>query len=52
MSQDKILKLVCSDCKSDNYVVTKNKKKVTRKLEFKKFCSKCRKHIIHKEEKI
>ena len=52
MSQDKLLKLVCKDCKNANYFVTKNKKLVTRKLEFKKFCSKCKKHIIHQEKKM
>ena len=31
---------------------TKNKRKTTDKLEFKKYCRFCGKHIIHKETKI
>ncbi len=41
----------CSDCKRRNYVSTKNKKKTTGKLEFKKFCRWCRSHTVHKETK-
>jgi len=39
----------CTTCKRRNYTSTKNKKKTTGKLEFKKFCSHCRAHILHKE---
>jgi large subunit ribosomal protein L33 len=41
--------LQCEECKRRNYVTTKNKKKTTGKLEFKKFCRFCRKHTLHKE---
>jgi large subunit ribosomal protein L33 len=41
----------CSACKRRNYVSTKNKKKTTEKLEFKKFCRWCRAHTPHKETK-
>ena len=41
----------CSQCKRRNYVSTKNKKKTTEKLEFKKFCRWCRAHTPHKETK-
>ena len=41
--------LQCGDCKQRNYVTTKNKKKTTGKLEFRKFCQWCRKHTAHKE---
>jgi len=41
--------LQCTDCKERNYVTTKNKKTTTGKLEFKKYCSRCRKHTSHKE---
>jgi len=43
--------LQCGDCKNRNYVTTKNKKKTTQRLEFKKFCRFCRKHTAHKETK-
>jgi large subunit ribosomal protein L33 len=32
-------------------VTTKNKKTTTERLEFKKFCRRCHKHINHKETK-
>ena len=41
----------CSQCKRRNYVSTKNRKKTTEKLEFKKFCRWCRCHTVHKETK-
>jgi len=34
-----------------NYSTTKNKKTTTARLEFSKFCRKCRKHTPHKEVK-
>ncbi len=41
--------LQCGECKQRNYVTTKNKKRTTGKLEFKKYCRFCRKHTSHKE---
>jgi len=41
----------CSQCKRRNYVSSKNRKKTTEKLEFKKFCRWCRSHTVHKEAK-
>lgn len=52
MSQDRLFKLKCSVCKSANYYTDKNKKLVTRKIELKKYCKKCRKSTKHKEAKI
>ena len=49
---DNLIGLKCSVCNRRNYYVHKNKKKVERKLQFKKFCAWCRKHIEHKEVKI
>ena len=46
-----IVTLQCSDCKDRNYSTTKNKKTTTGRLEFNKFCRKCRKHTSHKEVK-
>ena len=46
-----IITLECTVCKRRNYNSTKNKKKTTGKLEFKKFCSHCRSHTSHKEAK-
>jgi len=41
--------LQCTECKRRNYSTTKNKKRTTGKLEFKKYCRWCRKHTAHKE---
>ena len=42
-----IVTLQCGDCKERNYSTTKNKKTTTGRLEFKKFCKRCRKHTPH-----
>ena len=41
----------CGDCKRKNYTSMKNKKTSTERLELKKFCPFCRKHVAHKEIK-
>ncbi|MDD5430667.1 MAG: 50S ribosomal protein L33 [Candidatus Pacebacteria bacterium] len=46
-----LIKFRCETCKRINYYSHKNKKKVERKLEYKKYCSWCRKHTKHKEGK-
>ena len=51
MSQDQLIKLACQDCKRINYWSRKNKKKVERKIELKKFCKWCKGHKVHKEMK-
>ena len=50
MPRDNIV-LQCQDCKSRNYVTTKNKKTTPDRLEFSKFCRRCHKHTGHKETK-
>ena len=50
-AQENLIKLACQTCKRVNYWTRKNKKKVERKIELKKFCKWCRKQIIHKEVK-
>jgi len=51
MSQDNLIKMECSECRSINYYSSRNKKKVKTKLELKKYCAKCKKHVMHKETK-
>ena len=46
-----IVTLQCSECKNRNYSTMKNKKTTPDRLEFSKFCKKCRKHTIHRETK-
>lgn len=51
MSQDRLIKLQCATCKRINYWSSKNKKKVERKIELKKYCKWCRTQTVHKEAK-
>ena len=44
--------LACDVCKRKNYTTTKNKKRTTDKLAFKKFCARCRTHTAHKEIRV
>ena len=43
--------LTCTECLSRNYVTHKNRKVAGERLELMKFCSRCNKHILHKETK-
>jgi large subunit ribosomal protein L33 len=46
-----IVTLECKDCKERNYTTTKNKRTTPDKLEFSKYCARCRKHTAHRETK-
>jgi len=43
--------LQCTECKERNYTTTKNKKNTPDRLEFKKYCRRCRTHTTHRENK-
>jgi large subunit ribosomal protein L33 len=47
-----IVALQCSECKRKNYTTFKNRKNITDKLEFNKYCPHDRKHTLHKEVKV
>lgn len=47
-----IIALQCSECKRRNYTTTKNRKNITGKMEFSKYCPFERKHTLHKETKV
>jgi large subunit ribosomal protein L33 len=47
-----LIHLECESCKRRNYTTNKNRKNVQGKLELKKFCRFCRKHVPHKETKV
>jgi large subunit ribosomal protein L33 len=49
MGREKVF-LICSECLSRNYTVTKRKDDPTR-LELNKFCPHCGKYTLHKESK-
>jgi len=51
MSQENMIKLQCTECKTINYFSRKNKKILKERLEMKKFCAGCNKHTLHKETK-
>jgi len=46
-----IIQLECTECRRINYTTTKDKKKNPDRLELKKYCRFCRKHILHREIK-
>ncbi len=44
-----IVAMVCPECKSQNYVTTRNKINMEGKLAIKKYCKICKKQTLHKE---
>ena len=46
-----IIYLACTECKERNYTSSKNKRNDPGRLEFNKFCPRCRQHHIHRETK-
>lgn len=43
--------LKCTECNEKNYRTPKNKRNTPSRLELNKYCSRCQKHTLHKEEK-
>ncbi|MBU1145536.1 MAG: 50S ribosomal protein L33 [Firmicutes bacterium] len=43
--------LKCTECKDENYTLTKNKTTHPDRMEVKKFCPRCGKQTVHKEKK-
>jgi len=43
--------LTCEVCKKQNYVSEKNKITTTNALKLMKYCNKCKKRTVHKENK-
>jgi large subunit ribosomal protein L33 len=46
-----IVTLACTECKERNYTTQKNRRNDSGRIEFNKFCPRCRKHTLHKEQK-
>jgi large subunit ribosomal protein L33 len=44
-----VIHLACTDCRSRNYTTTKNRRNDPDRLEFRKFCPRCRGHRLHRE---
>lgn len=47
--QRPVVALICTVCKSQNYVTERNKVNIPEKLVLRKYCRRCRKHTEHKE---
>lgn len=46
-----LVKLACTVCKEENYHTDKNKRNTPDRLEFNKYCPRCRKHTEHREKR-
>ncbi|GAB4422920.1 MAG: 50S ribosomal protein L33 [Anaerolineae bacterium] len=46
-----VITLACSECKERNYTTMKNRRNDPQRLELMKYCSRCRKHTLHRETK-
>jgi large subunit ribosomal protein L33 len=46
-----IIYLACTECKDRNYTSSKNKRNDPGRLEFEKYCPRCRTHRLHRETK-
>jgi large subunit ribosomal protein L33 len=44
-----VVALICSTCKSQNYITERNKINMESKLTIKKWCKRCKKQTQHKE---
>jgi large subunit ribosomal protein L33 len=44
-----VIHLACTECRSRNYTSTKNRRNDPDRLEFRKFCPRCRGHRLHRE---
>ncbi len=50
MPRDKVT-LACQQCQERNYTTTKNKRLHPERVEYSKYCPRCRTHTAHKETK-
>jgi len=46
-----VITLACTECKERNYTTEKNRRNDPGRIEFKKYCSRCRTHTLHRETK-
>ena len=51
MAVRSIITLECTDCKNRNFFGDKNKRKHPERVERRKYCPHCNKHVMHKESK-
>ncbi len=46
-----VIFLACTECQERTYTSTKNRRNDPQRLELKKFCPRCRAHVLHRETK-
>ena len=46
-----VVTMACGECKERNYTTEKNRRNDQARMELKKYCPRCRKHTLHKEQK-
>ena len=46
-----LVRLLCTECKEENYYTDKNKTLTPARIEMTKYCPRCNKHTIHREKK-
>ena len=44
-----VITLACTKCQERNYTTTKNRRNDPGRLELRKFCPRCREHVLHRE---
>ena len=44
-----VVTLACTECKERNYTTEKNRRITQGRMELKKYCRCCRKHMLHRE---
>jgi len=43
------INLACGECRERTYTTSKNRRNDPGRLEFNKFCPRCRRHQVHRE---
>jgi len=46
-----VITMACTDCRARNYTTSKNRIKHPERLELRKYCPSCRRHVPHREAK-
>jgi large subunit ribosomal protein L33 len=46
-----VIYLACTECKERNYTTEKNRRNDPNRIEFNKYCRRCKKHTLHRETK-
>ncbi|MBN1565913.1 MAG: 50S ribosomal protein L33 [Anaerolineae bacterium] len=46
-----VIHFACTECNERNYTSMKNRRNDPQRLELTKYCSRCKKHTLHRETK-